>query len=210
MSNIFNLKTVFMTPLIKLMIKHPKLMESKLFLKVMLIFPEKISKSYDSKVMNSEIDYQAALSYGLTLISNKPKMILDLCTGTGFAAFMALKYFPDAFVTGVDQSITMIEIANNKVGLLDADRIKFDFGNATKLGYKDESVDLVITSNAPVYLDEAARVLRRGGEIIVAYSFGGNAFRNTKNEIGSLVNENGLSLINLNNVGKGAVIHGRK
>jgi len=108
----------------------------------------------------------------------------------------------------VDQSITMIEIANNKVGLLDADRIKFDFGNATKLGYKDESFDLVITSNAPIYLAKATGVLRHCGEIIVAYSFGRNAFQNTKNEIGSLLNENKLSLINLNNVGKGAFIHG--
>ena len=31
MSRVFNLKTAFMTPLIKLMIRHPKLMESKCF-----------------------------------------------------------------------------------------------------------------------------------------------------------------------------------
>lgn len=210
MSNVFNLKTAFMTPLIKLIIKHPKLMESKIFLKAMLIFPEKISKSYDSKVKNSDIDYQAALSYGLNLIGNKPQKILDLCTGTGFAAFMALKHFPDASVIGVDQSTTMIEIANSKVDSLDADRIKFDFGNAAKLGYKDEEFDLIITSNAPVYLEEAARVLRHGGDIIVTYSFGGDAFPNAKNEISSMLNENGLHLINLDNIGKGVVIHGQK
>ena len=185
-------------------------MESKIFLKAMLIFPEKISKSYDSKVKNSDIDYQAALSYGLRLIKNKPQKILDLCTGTGFAAFMALKHFPDALVIGVDQSTTMIEIADSKVDSLDAGRINFDFGNAAKLGYKDEEFDLIITSNAPVYLAEAARVLRRGGDIIVTYSFGGDAFPNAKKEISSLLNENGLHLINLDNIGKGVVIHGQK
>lgn len=43
---------------IKLIVKRPKSMESKIFLKAMLIFPEKISKSYDSKVMNSVIAYR--------------------------------------------------------------------------------------------------------------------------------------------------------
>lgn len=210
MSRVFNLKTVFMTPLIKLIIKHPKLMESKIFLKAMLIFPEKISKSYDSKVMNSDVDYQVALEHGLSLIGSKPMKILDLCTGTGFAAIMALKHFPDAFIIGVDQSTTMIEMARDKVDSLGTDRIKFDFGNAAKLGYEDEAFDLVIVSNAPVYLAEAARVLRRGGDIIVTYSFGRNAFLNTKNEIALLLNDYNLHLINLNNIGNGAVIHGQK
>lgn len=67
-----------------------------------------------------------------------------------------------------------------------------------------------VTSNAPVYLDEAVRVLKQGGDIIVAYSFGGEAFLNVWNEIRTMLNENNLLLIHLNNVGKGAVIHGRK
>jgi len=210
MSNVFNLKTSFMTPLIKLIIKHPKLMESKIFLKAMLIFPEKISKSYDSKVKDSDIDYQAALSYGLRLIEKKPQRILDLCTGTGFAAFMALKQFPDALVTGVDQSSTMLEVAKGKIEASDTERINFEFGNAAKLSYEDEAFDLVITSNAPIYLKEAVRVLRHGGNIIVTYSFGGDAFINAESEIITLLNENGLHLVNLKNVGRGAVIHGQK
>ena len=181
-----------------------------MFLKVMQIFPEKISKSYDSKVINSDVDYQAALERGLSLIRSKPMKILDLCTGTGFAAFMALKHFPDAFIIGVDQSTTMIEMAHSKVDSLDAGRMKFDFGNAANLGYEDETFDLVITSNAPVYLAEAARVMKRGGDIIVTYSFGGHAFLNAKNEIALLLNDYNLHLINLNNIGNGAVIHGQK
>lgn len=160
MSNIFNPKTAFMTLLIKLIIKHPKLMESKIFLKAMLIFPEQISKSYDPKVKNSDTDYKAALTYGLGLIGDEPQKILDICTGTGVAAFMALKHFPDSSVIGMDQSTNMIEIANSKVDSLDADRIKFDFGNAAKLGYKDEEFDPIITSNAPVYLAGVARIFK--------------------------------------------------
>lgn len=104
----------------------------------------------------------------------------------------------------------MIKIANSKIDSLNADRIKFEFGNAVKLGYKNEAFDLIITSNAPVYLMEAARVLTHGGNIIVTYSFGGDAFSNARNEIKSLLTENGLHLINLVNIGKGVVIHGQR
>jgi len=101
----------------------------------MRIFPAIISRSYESKVKNRYVDYQAALSYGLSFIKDSPQKALDSCTGTGFAAFMALKNFPDALVTGVDQSTTMIEIAHDKVDSLDVDRIKFEIGNAARLGY---------------------------------------------------------------------------
>ncbi len=201
MSNVFNLKKYFMTPLIKLIIKHPKLMESKIFLKAMLIFPEKISKSYDLKLKHSDIDYQAALSYAFGLIKRKPQKILDLCTGTGFAAFMALKYFQDSIITGADQSSKMLEMAKGKIEASDSKRINFDFGNAAKLSYEDEAFDLIITSNAPIYLKEAVRVLSRGGDIIVTYSFGGAAFINAESDIMSLLEKNGLHLVNLKNVG---------
>jgi len=176
----------------------------------MQVFPEKISKSYDRKVKNKDIQYQEALSYGLSLIERNPQKILDLCTGTGFAAFMALSRFPDAIITGVDLSQGMIEVAKGKVSGSDTERIKFERGNAAELIYGDEAFDLVITSNAPVYLEEAVRVLKQGGDIIVAYSFAGEAFLNAWNEIRTMLNENNLLLIHLNNVGKGAVIHGRK
>ena len=176
MSTIFKLKMAYMTPLIKLIIKYPKLMESKLFLKVMQIFPEKISKSYDRKVKDEDIQYQEALAYGLSLIKKEPLKILDLCTGTGFAAFMALSRFPDALVTGVDLSPGMIELAKGKISGSHAERIRFERGNAAELVYEDEAFDMVITSNAPVYMEEAVRVLKQGGDIIVTFSFGGEEF----------------------------------
>ena len=98
MNNVFDFKTVLMTPLIKWAIRHPELMESKIFLKAMIVFPEKISHSYDLKVKESGIDYLLALKDGLTHISNTPQSILDICTGTGLAAFMVADRFPLASI----------------------------------------------------------------------------------------------------------------
>ncbi len=60
MGDIFKLKKVLMKPLIKFIVKHPGFMESKPFQKAMVVFPEKISKTYDEKIKKSRIDYQAA------------------------------------------------------------------------------------------------------------------------------------------------------
>jgi len=68
MTSVFKIKTLLMTPLIKLIIKHPKMMESKAFLRAMIVFPEKVSKLYDLKVKNSDINYQSHLSAGLDII----------------------------------------------------------------------------------------------------------------------------------------------
>lgn len=210
MSSLFDLKTVLMTPLIKWVIRHPMMMESRVFLMAMRVFPEKISHSYDSKVKESSIDYLLALSDGLAQISKNPQSILDLCTGTGLAAFMAAERFPIASVVGVDQSGSMVHIAKGKVADVDKGRIRFEVGNAIKLTYNDEEFDLIITSNAPVYLSEAARVLKSGGDIVVAFSFGGKTFENASSEITRLLEQNGLSLVNLKSSGKGSFILGQK
>lgn len=210
MNNVFDFKTVLMTPLIKWVIRHPELMESKIFLKAMTVFPEKISLSYDSKVKGSGIDYLAALKDGLTQINNNPQSILDLCTGTGLAAFMVADRFPLASIVGVDQSNSMVDIAQRKIPDAYKKRIRFQTGNVADLSYGDAAFDLIVTSNAPVYLSEAVRVLKPGGDILVAFSFGGKAFEIARSEITRLLEENGLSMVNLKRLGKGAFILGQK
>ena len=59
----------------------------------------------------------------------------------------------------------MIKMAGGKLIASDSERIKFEFGNAAKLSYEDGAFDLIIKSNTPVYLMEAARVLSHGGNI---------------------------------------------
>ena len=210
MLNIFKFKTLFLTPLIKFAIKHPGIMELKLFLKAMIVFPAKISKTYDAKIARSGKDYHVALEQGLTRIFNEPQRILDLCTGTGFAAFKAAKVFPLATIDAVDHIAEMIDIARGKEKESDINNINFRIDSAVKLNYSDDEFDFILTSNAPIYLSEAARVLRPDGLLLVVYSFGGKAFVNAKKSIAGYFEKNGLTLLEIKNVGSGVYVLGQK
>lgn len=205
-----DIETSFIALLIKWVIYHPGIMKSKLFLKIMAIFPDKISGYYDSKMIQSNIDYPSAIVEGLKQIDENPQSILDLCTGTGIAAFMAAEMFPQASVVGLDQSKSMLEIASRKIPPEESKRIRFELGNAADLNEQLGKFNLVITSNAPVYLSEIAKVMETEGTILAAFSFGGKAIVKAKNELEKLLDKNNLLLTGLGSWGKGAYIIAKK
>jgi len=56
-----------------------------------------------------------------------------------------MKPFPmDLAVTGVVQGQGIIKVAKRKASASDAERIRFEQGNAAELVYEDEAFDLVI------------------------------------------------------------------
>jgi len=185
-------------------------MESKLFLKAMAVFPAKVSNAYDRKIAESGIKYKAALNEGLARVPGKPHSIIDLCTGTGFAAFEAAKVFPSAQIDALDQASEMIEIAKNKAKEIKPNTINFRKGDAANLDYDDNRFDLIITSNAPIYMNEAVRVLKKDGYMLVTFSFGGMAFIKAGKQIGDFLDNHGLKLIELKSAGSGAYIIGQK
>ena len=142
MLNIFKLKMFLLTPLIKWIVINPGVMKSKLFLKAMRIFPSMVSKKYDKKIAGSGHDYHEALEQGLTRIFNKPQKILDLCTGTGFAAFKVAAAFPVSSIEAIDQITEMLDIAQKKAKERDINNIDFKTGNAASLDYEDNKFDL--------------------------------------------------------------------
>jgi len=208
--SILKIKNFIFTPLIKWIIKHPGIMESKLFLKAMIIFPSKISKTYDEKMVDSGQDLHKAMDHGLRRIFNKPQKILDLCTGTGFASFKVAKVFPLSSIDAIDQITEMLDIARKKARKRGIQNINFKVANAAKLNYKDNEFDFIVTSNAPIYLSEAVRVLRPGGLLLVVYSFGGDVFLHLKAEVNQYFNKNGLELLKMKRVGNGAYALGQK
>ena len=210
MASILKIKNFILSPLIKWVIKHPGIMESKLFLKAMIIFPSKISKTYDEKMVGSGQDLHKAMEQGLRRIFNKPQKILDLCTGTGFASFEAARFFPLSSIDAIDQITEMLDIALKKARESNIQNIDFKIANAAKLNYADNEFDLIITSNAPIYLSEAVRVLRPGGLLLAVYSFGGDGVLHLKAEVDQYFNKNGLELLEMKRIGNGAYALGQK
>ena len=210
MLNIFKLKEYLFAPLIRWIVNNPDVMRSKLFLKVMLIFPKMISKTYNKKIDKSGSDYYRPLDAGLMQIFNKPKKILDLCTGTGFSAFKIAEAFPSSSITAIDQITEMLDIARKQANENDINNIHFEVGNAAKLNYEDTQFDFIVTSNAPMYLSEATRVLKDKGLLLIVYSFSGDAFMNSKVNITKYLNSDGISLLDMRSEGIGVYILGQK
>ena len=95
--------------------------------------------------------------------------VLDLATGTGWAARLAAA--GGAKVVGVDIGADLIEAAKERARQANLD-IKFEVGDAEQLRFDDESFDVVVStcgvmfaSNPEAAAAEIARVCRRGGRV---------------------------------------------
>ena len=78
------------------------------------------------------------------------------------------------------------------------------------MDYNDNRFNLITTSNAPIYFNEAVRVLKKDGFILVAFSFGGMASLKARKQIVDLLDNHGLKLIELNSAGNWAYVIGQK
>lgn len=137
-------------------------------------FWERSARHWDERIRPDREEHLAPLTAACDRIDGTPQSILELGTGTGAGALMLARRFPAAQVRAADISTAMIDTARAKVPAALADRIEFGVADAASLPYDDQAFDLVVQLNVPVYLDEAARVLRPGGHLIVASSLGPN------------------------------------
>jgi ubiquinone/menaquinone biosynthesis C-methylase UbiE len=95
--------------------------------------------------------------------------ILDLGSGTGYLSIEIARKSPGIQVYGIDLSSQMVKIARRHArGVNNA---QFVFGNAAKLPFKDNSIDLVVSTGAShhwktprLVFDECYRVLKPGQE----------------------------------------------
>jgi phosphatidylethanolamine/phosphatidyl-N-methylethanolamine N-methyltransferase len=103
--------------------------------------------------------------------------ILEVGVGTG----LSLRYYaPTSAVRGIDLSADMLERARAKVARDGLHHVKsLQVMDATRLTFADESFDAVtaqflitLVPQPEAALDEMARVLRPGGEIVLVNHFG--------------------------------------
>jgi ubiquinone/menaquinone biosynthesis C-methylase UbiE len=134
-------------------------------------FFDGVARDWDRGRADS-VEHLQPLADAVTRVAPEPERILDLGTGTGLAALFLAREFPRASVRGVDISEEMIAEAQRKVGLDPSGRVAFKVADAANLAYGDDSFDLVAQLNMPPFFAETARVLRPGGHVIIAASWG--------------------------------------
>ena len=97
-------------------------------------------------------------------------MVLDVCCGTGDITERIARTRPDVFVTGLDFSDEMLNVARSRT--LGLENVKLVEGNALELPFDDGTFDSAVISfglrNTPDYekvLSEMKRVVRNGGTV---------------------------------------------
>ena len=109
------------------------------------------------------------------LKSIKPKTILDVATGTGDLAIMALKRLSPDKIIGIDISKGMLEVGRNKMIAKNLDKsIELLYGDSEQIPFEDQSFDAVTVAygvrnfeNLAIGLTEMSRVIKPGGKAVI-------------------------------------------
>jgi SAM-dependent methyltransferase len=135
-------------------------------------FFDRSALGWDGRTGAGSVEHLAPLAAALLHVKPAPERALEVGTGTGAGALLLAREFPQASVRGVDLSEEMIRAARSKVGLDPSGRVAFRVADAARLPYDDASFDLVAHLNMPPFIGEVARILRAGGYVVVASSWG--------------------------------------
>jgi len=137
---------------------------------------DNISPKYDllNRVLSLGIDIYWRKVAVKQLKSLKPKLILDVATGTGDFALEALSLQPDRIV-GVDISEGMLAVGRQKVQKAGLNKkIELQQGDSEGLAFPDSTFDAVTVAfgvrnfeNLEKGLADMQRVLKKGGKLVV-------------------------------------------
>jgi len=136
-----------------------------------------ISKTYDflNHFLSLGIDIIWRKKAINELKKDRPKLILDVATGTGDFAFEALSILKPEKIIGVDISQGMLDVAKQKIekrGL--ADKFEVKLGDSEKLPFDADDFDAVTVAygvrnfeNLETGLADIHRVLKPGGKAVI-------------------------------------------
>ena len=114
----------------------------------------------------------APLEAALESIDSAPARVLDLGTGTGRAAFLLARRYPEAEVVGVDIAPAMLAEARRLTPPELRERVRFEAADAEQLPYPEASFDLVSLANMIPFCPELGRVTAPGGAVVFSFSGG--------------------------------------
>lgn len=123
----------------------------------------------------------------------KNKKILDVGCGSGVFIIEFIKR--GAYVVGIDYSQKMLDLAKQELKLNNISEKNYSIkkASATKLPYKENEFDLILATGLTDYLtdeedqeflNEASRVLKRDGKIIVSFPIEKSPFAFVRSGIG--------------------------
>ena len=135
----------------------------------------KIAKRYDllNHTLSLGMDFVWRRK-AIKKITNNPKEILDIATGTADFAISAAKY-TDANITGIDISDRMINIGEKKIIKKDLkNRIKLSIADSENLPFDKSSFDAITAGfgvrnfeNLEKGLNEIYRVIKKDGFVVI-------------------------------------------
>ena len=114
----------------------------------------------------------APLEAALDSLDTAPRLVLDLGTGTGRAAFLLARRYPEAEVVGVDLAPAMLAEARSLTPPELAGRVRFEEADAERLPYPDASIDLVSLANMIPFFPELERITAPEGAVVFSFSGG--------------------------------------
>lgn len=125
-----------------------------------------LATQYDTYIA-LHVDYGAPLVAALDQIIGIPRCVLDVSTGTGYAAEMVARRYPGATIAACDLSTAMLARARARRADL-----KLVCCDSMHLPFRDGMFDMVILNNAPPRLRELSRMVAPGGWLVLGFSAG--------------------------------------
>jgi cyclopropane fatty-acyl-phospholipid synthase-like methyltransferase len=133
-------------------------------------FFDSVAVGWDERVRSDSAEYLMALQAALDRLPARPARILDIGTGTGAAAFELADRYPDAEVVGIDVSAEMVAQARTRAADLSS-RVRFLVADIASFE-EEEGFDLIVMLNMPPFFDRVVALLRPGGFVVNASSYG--------------------------------------
>lgn len=136
-----------------------------------------IAGSYDflNRFLSAGIDIRWRRKALAQLQPIAPKYLLDVATGTGDVAIMALALLNPEKITGIDISEGMLEVGRKKLAKAGLEKkIELIKGDSEAINFENDSFDAVTVAfgvrnfqNLEKGLAEIRRVLRPGGKLVI-------------------------------------------